>query len=194
MTVVFDQSLQVRSPMPKQNCLHPLQRWFHLLLLLGLLVGGLIFQPEPAFASVHRYDEAAAQVMYRSQQSLRDTSDQAWQAVLYKRVKAGDLDTLHLRLIGFPGVAEVDRTQPLQISTDTGTIWQAKPALEEMSFPANVGEFDMQAVMKQLTIDLPLWLTLSLKNGQTVKLIAPPFVVKEWRSIAQQSVKSQAGT
>lgn len=180
--------------MSKQHCFHFPQRWLRLLLVLGLLMGGLILQPVAAFASVHRYNETDAQVMYRSQQSLRDMSDQAWQAVLYKRLKAGNLDTLHLRLIGFPGMAEVDRTQPLEISTNTGTLWQAKPVSEERTFPANVGEFDVQAVMSQLTIDLPLWLTLTLKNGQTVKLVAPPFIVREWRSVAQTSDERQAGT
>lgn len=51
----------------------------------------------------------------------------------------------------------------------------------ESALPANVGEYDVLTVMSQLNHDMPLRLDLHLKNGQIVKLLVPPFVVREWR-------------
>lgn len=137
---------------------------------------------QPAIASTHTYPEGAAQVMYRSQQSLRDTRDRAWQAVLYKRVKSDRVDSLHLRLVGFPGVTEVSRSEPLRIAAGTGQAWTARDVLLPSSFPGNVGEYDFLEVMAQLT-DAPLRLSLPLKGAPPAEIIVPPFVAREWRQV-----------
>lgn len=184
MTVMFCFKLLGRSfkSLTRSICLNQRLKPF---LLISLLFCLLFWQPKTAFAAIHRYDENAAQVMFRSQQSLRDSSDQAWQAVLYKQMNAGQVETFHLRLIGFPGVAEVDRTQPLQISTDSGKAWTAQQATS-IDLPLNVGEFDVKQVMAELSTDTPLRLALPLKSGKTARLVAPPFVVREWRSVFEQ--------
>jgi hypothetical protein len=181
---MFCFNLQRRS-LRTLACLPFLNRWLGPLLWLSLLICLLFWQPEPAFAAIHRYDENVNQVMFRSQQSLRDSSDQAWQAVLYKRLNAGQVETFHLRLIGFPGVVEVNRAQPLQISTDAGKTWTAQ-MVSAAELPLNVGEFDVKQVMAELNTDAPLRLAVPLQSGQIVKLVAPPFVVREWRSVFEQ--------
>lgn len=156
----------------------------------GLLLGGLILciylmvgNSQPAIASVHTYPEASGQVMYRSLQSLRDRSDNAWQAVLFKRLKLGQLDCLHLRLVGFPGFTELAHPKPLQITTGTGQVWTAADVFAESSLPANVGEYDLLQVMAQLDKDTPLRLSLPLEGERVVELVVPPFAVREWRRV-----------
>ena len=101
------------------------REWVRLLLRVGLIlclclsVGSY----ETAIASVHTYPEASGQVMYRSQQSLRDASGKAWQAVLFERLKLGQVECVHLRLVGFPGITELAHPKQLQITTGTGEVW-----------------------------------------------------------------------
>jgi hypothetical protein len=140
-------------------------------------------QIPPAIAAVHTYPESATQVMYRSQQSLRDDQDRAWQAVLFKRLQHGQVQTLHLRLVGFPGAVEVAHPQPLQITTGTGRVFAAPDRSDQLPLPANVGEYDFLAVITQLEQAPPLRLSLSLINDQTVDLLVPPFVVREWLQV-----------
>jgi Protein of unknown function (DUF3122) len=141
---------------------------------------------QPALASIHKYPESATQTMYRSQQSLRDDRDRAWQLILFKRLKFGQLDSVHLRLVGFPGKTEVARAQPLKIAARTKDVWTANNLVEQLELPANVGEYDLLKVMTELDADLPLQLELSLQQSQVAKLLVPPFVVREWRSLMDE--------
>mgnify|MGYP002777017746 CR=1 FL=1 len=141
---------------------------------------------QPALASIHKYPESAMQTMYRSQQSLRDDRDRAWQLILFKRLKFGQLDSVHLRLVGFPGKTEVARAQPLKIAARTKDVWTANNLVEQLELPANVGEYDLLKVMTELDADLPLQLELSLQQSQVAKLLVPPFVVREWRSLMDE--------
>ena len=148
------------------------------------LCWGLVYaRISPAIAAVHTYPESATQVMYRSQQSLRDAQDRAWQAVLFKRLQHGQVQTLHLRLVGFPGAVEVAHPQPLQITTGTGRVFAAPDRSDQLPLPANVGEYDFLAVITQLEQAPPLRLSLSLSNDQAVDLLVPPFVVREWLQV-----------
>lgn len=155
------------------------QRFIGAFVLCLYLIVGLAL---PAIASTHTYPEGGAQVMYRSQQSLRDTRDRAWQAVLYKRVKSDRVDSVHLRLVGFPGVTEVSRSEPLRIAAGTGQAWTAPDVPLPSSFPPNVGEYDFFEVIAQLT-DAPLRLSLPLKGDRPAEIVVPPFVAREWRQV-----------
>lgn len=157
-------------------------RYLHRLVALVLAIFVFLVPAQPALASVHRYDEGVDQVMYRSQQSLRDGKDQAWQAVLFKRRKSGLVETLHLRLVGFPGVVEVDHDRPLRMIASTDH-WQVEPA--NVALPANVGEFDLMPQVSHLDSDSPLRLMVPVKGG-VAELVAPPFVVREWRSVVER--------
>lgn len=156
-----------------------------LLLAVGLVLWLwlIVSHPQPAIAAIHKYPESSTQVMYRSQQSLRDAKDQAWQAVLFKRLKLGQVDSVHLRLVGFPGITEVAHPRPLQILVGTGEIWTAADALGESLLPANVGEYDLKQAIAKLDKDVPLRLEIPLKDGQVVELLVPPFAVREWRRL-----------
>jgi len=150
---------------------------FTLVLSLYLMICNAQF----ALASIHTYPESSTQIMYRSQQSLRDISDRAWQAVLYKRITSGKLETLRLRLVGFPGIINLDHPQKLQVTTGNGKVWKAEDILLDYSFPPNIGEYDFLEVMKSLDYDTPLRLNLYLEDSSKAEIVVPIFAVKEWR-------------
>ena len=161
-------------------------RKFNWIFTLILSLYLIIFNSESALASIHTYPESSTQIMYRSQQSLRDISDRAWQAILYKRIESGQLKTLRLRLVGFPEMVKLARPQELQIITGTGKFWNAENVLINSSFPANVGEYNFLEVMKNLDYDTPLRLNLSLQDSSRAEIVVPIFAVKEWRKLFDQ--------
>lgn len=196
--------------------------WVVWVLVWGLgvwLVGQL-----PAIAAMHTYPDGAGQVMVRSLQTLRDDRDRAWQLVLFKR-KHMALETIHLRLVGFPGRVQIQHPAPLQVlnfarawAADDQVSTQAvarcnaveasQTGYPEASFahrscsersdesdstllPANVGEYDVRAVMHELTANAPLHLVIALEDGPS-EVTVPPFVVREWRMVSQaETTRSQ---
>jgi Protein of unknown function (DUF3122) len=134
----------------------------------------------PASASIHKYPETADRVMFRSVQSLRDTDDKAWQVVLYKRVKSGVVNSLNLRLVGFPGT-ELQHPIPLKVAAGNREIGKANDIWIESDLPVNVGEYDFRSIVTQLDSNRPLRLNLPVKNQQGTELLVPPFSVREWR-------------
>lgn len=138
-----------------------------------------------ALASIHAYPEGADRVMYRSLQTLRDRTDRAWQVVLFKRVESGQIQQLHLRLVGFPEVAILKHPQTLRITAGTEQVWEAPDTLLYASTNPNIGEYDVLPVVPQLMSNTPLRLALPLQPS-SAELIIPPFVVQEWREIASK--------
>ncbi len=142
----------------------------------------------PVQASIHRYPEADGQVMYRSLQTLRDEGDRAWQTVLFKRVNHGQVTTLHLRLVAFPGAAELLHPRSLHVSaTGSSRQWDAPDvfaiAALDPALATSVGEYEFRDIMAQLETSLPLALTLPLQTGDSLSLTVPPFAVREWRKL-----------
>lgn len=148
--------------------------------LLGLF---LALGSSPAWASIHHYPEGPNQMMVRSLQTLRDRDNHAWQVVLFKRTRAGQTESIHLRLVGFPDVVAFKHPWALQITTGTEQVWEAVDLLNQSAFSPNVGEYDLQGVMEQLNSNTPLRLALPVR-GTGVELLIPPFVVQEWRQVA----------
>lgn len=150
---------------------------------VGWMTCGMLSFSQPAIASVHTYPESENRMMFRSLQTLRDDSDRAWQFVLFKRVHSGQVESIHLRVVGFPGAGELDHPMDLQITSPQQT-WMAADVLPTSSpFPANVGEYDALNTVTALTSDAPLKLELPAAKSK-VLVTVPPFVVKEWRRVA----------
>lgn len=143
-----------------------------------------LLMSSPALASIHRYPETENQVMYRSKQSLRDRQDLSWQVVLFKRIKFGQVNQIHLRLVGFPDLTEFAHREPLRLTTATGESWQAEDVVD-LSLPKNVGEYDLFKIVQQIEKDIPLELSLPLVDNRTVELPVPPYIVKEWRKLLE---------
>ena len=163
--------------------MHRLLGFIGMVLAIALTLGA----PD-GLASVHTYPESNDRMMYRSLQTLRDRSDQAWQVVLYKRMQGGRTESIHLRLVGFPGGEALEHPHPLKITTGTEQVWMAAETAPVTDAP-NVAEYDLLEIMRQLTSTTPLRLTLPLE-GTAIELPVPPFVVEEWRQVAQKSVVS----
>lgn len=172
-------NLQIMNKISVTKRLKTWQLWAIIPCFLYLTLGN----PIPTSASIHAYPESPNQTMYRSVQSFRDASHKAWQVVLYKRVKSGLVDSIHLRLVGFPGIVELSHPKNLQITTGTGEVWQAQDAFDQLSLPANVGEYDLREFMKQLDYNTSLQLNFPLKDNQVIELNIPPFAVEEWRKL-----------
>lgn len=155
--------------------------WGVVLLAMVLLPGG----NAPALANLHTYHERPGQTTYRSQVSLRDRSDLAWQATLFKRYHGPQLQGIYLRLVGFPGVVTVASDSPLNISTGTGLTWQVMPELDPQTqqLPENVTQYPFQAVLADLKGAIPLEMIVPLCQGQS-RLAIAPFVVEEWLTLA----------
>ena len=155
-------------------------KWREIVLIILCCIYLILGKVRPVLASIHAYPTSTNHIMYRSQQSLRDNDNTSWQLVLYKTVNFGKVETLHLRLVGFPGLAEIARREKLQITTASDKVWEAEDVLIDASFPANVGEYDFREIMRKIEREMPLWLTVPLRGDRSVELVVPPFAVKEW--------------
>jgi len=159
---------------------------FKALTVISLCLYLILAVSPPAFASIHKYPETADRVMFRSVQSLRDTEDKAWQVVLYKRVKSGVVNSLNLRLVGFPGT-ELQHPVPLKVAAGKREIGKANDIWSESDLPINVGEYDFKSIITQVESNRPLLLDLPVKNQNETKLLVPPFAVREWRLLLDKN-------
>ncbi|WP_373533908.1 DUF3122 domain-containing protein [Microcoleus sp.] len=159
---------------------------FKALTVISLCLYLILAVNPPAFASIHKYPETADRVMFRSVQSLRDTDDKAWQVVLYKRVKSGVVNSLNLRLVGFPGT-ELQHPVPLKVAAGDREIGTAKDIWSESDLPINVGEYDFKSIITRWESNRPLLLNLPVKNPNETQLLVPPFAVREWRLLLDRN-------
>lgn len=154
------------------------------LLLLCLYLFCLLGNGVPiALASTHVYPEGADRVMVRSLQTLRDRSGQAWQVVFYKQLVHNQLDSVRLRLVGFPDQAAIDHSQPLIFEMGLGEE-RTSADVTPSDFAPAVGEYDVRAVIEQLDSAAPLHLALPLQQG-IANVLVPPFAVREWQEVMQ---------
>jgi len=124
----------VNRGMTKRVCHLTLRlRWvFGFLVAVGLICLVCFSKPSIVLASVHTYpDPTRQETMYRSLQTFRDETNQAWQTVFYKRVKDGVVQSLHLRLVGFPGMVQVGHGRSLRLSDRNGRTWEAPDVFAE---------------------------------------------------------------
>lgn len=160
--------------------------WLKIVTIITLCLCITIANNAPAFASIHEYPETADRTMFRSVQSLRDTDDQAWQVVLYKRVRSGIVDSFNLRLVGFPGI-QLDHPVALKVVAGNLELGLAKDIWSESDLPVNVGEYDFKSIVAELESDRPLQLNLPVQGKKDLGLLVPTFVVREWRRLLDQS-------
>lgn len=167
------------------------RRWLAIWgLVICLSVGGMRPVQAAPLASLHTYHERPGQTTFRSRQSFRDRADRAWQTVLFKRYDETTLQGLYLRVIGFPGIADIDPNRPLKLLTGTTLQWQAPAALDSQTpaLPTNAAQYDVAAVFEALQKDIPLELLIPLQGSRNATVVVPPYGVQEWRQLAQQRV------
>ncbi len=157
-----------------------------LALVLLVFIGLDNLTTQPALASIRQMEEAPGQVLIQSRHTLKDNRGDAWQVVLFKRTKVDGSSAIHLRLVDFPGLADLAHPQPLIITTNKGDSFKAEDLLAEQAPAANVGEFDVQNILSQLPIT-KLNLSLAMKGDNFTQLSIPSEVVLEWQSVAAQN-------
>jgi len=171
-----------------------MRKLFSWLLLLGVLVlavllGWGLLNPPSAAAAIRQLEEAPGQIVYQSRQTLKDQHGTGWQAIAFKRIRPNGQSSFELRLVGFPGVVEIDRSQPLTLINSLGKTLTAVDAsstiFTEVTKPEpNVGQYDLQPLLPQLQMGIPLKLTLPTLSGEPVNLSISPLLIEEWQTVA----------
>ena len=146
-----------------------------------LVMCSFILLPTKTYAEVAE-TQINGGLIEASTEFLRDLDYETWQLVAYK--SSLNEEKLVLRIIGYPGNLRIDH--PLSLNIDSGRknwnlddITLLNNELAEDSRQA-AAEFDLDILMKDLTQNRPLRLSL---EGVFSELPVPPFLVKEWRSL-----------
>lgn len=140
-----------------------------------------------AFLTAHQ--EAPGQVLYKSFNTVQDQYRHNWRAIAFNHSFPDGRHDFHLRLVGFPGSATVDRDRPLQLKTPLGRTFKAADtatALFKPGEPAepHVAQYDLQPIAAQLPNWLPLRLSLPIAGDSDVRLLVGPRAVQEWQAVA----------
>jgi len=145
---------------------------------------GLGSLPSPtllANAAVNPSEAASKEILYRSLTKLDDQSGHVWQVVLFKQVYPGQAETVNLRLVGFPGSAELLHPQPLKITTATGKVLTAADVFLDEAPAPTIGQYDFKDILPQLSIE-PLVLSIPLPSD-TINISVPQRVVQDWQKV-----------
>jgi len=78
-----------------------------------------------AVSNIRELKEASGEMVYQARQTLKDQHGNNWQAIAFERIRNDGQTSFFLRLVGFPNVAEIDRSQPLTLTNSLGKILTA---------------------------------------------------------------------
>ena len=150
-----------------------------------LVTASLLFLPVKSYAEVAE-TQINGGLIQASNEFLRDLDYETWQLVAYK--SASNQEKLVLRLIGYPGNLRIDH--PLSLKVDSGRkkwelddITLLNKELAEDNRQA-AAEFDLDQLIQDISQNRPLRLSL---DGVFSELPVPPFLVKEWRTLSNQT-------
>ncbi len=121
----------------------------------------------------------------RSLESLQDFDYQTWQIIVYP--SPNESKNLILRIVGYPGSLRIDH--PTKLIVESGIKnWNLKDITKNSKIKLetlndSVAEFDLSTIVADLDKNRPLRLKLP---GLINDLPIPPYLVSEWRSLAEQ--------
>jgi len=120
----------------------------------------------------------------RSLESLKDLDYQTWQIIVYPSSK--DSKNLILRIVGYPGSLRIDHPTDLVVKSGRKT-WNLKDITKKskikvQTFNDSAAEFDLSTLIPDLDKNRPLRLSFP---GLINDLPIPPYLVSEWRSLAE---------
>jgi hypothetical protein len=161
------------------------------ILMLGSWLGWGLFNPPNAAAALRQLEEGPGQVVYQSRQTLKDQHGNSWQAIAFKRIRPDRSIHVALRLVGFPGVVTLDRSQPLTLTSSLGQTLTATDdsgqIFTDQAVPEpNVGQYDLQPLLPQLRAEIPWRLILPTVDGEAIILNVPATLLEEWQTVASQ--------
>lgn len=157
-------------------------------LLAMLILCFLLVFPTTARADIRTIEEAPGQVLYQTRETLKDQHGNRWQAIAFKRHKA-ETEIMGLRLVGFPGKAVIDRSQPLTLvdslgNTFTAADTSAKIFTDESAPEPHIGQYDLSSFVADLQAAVPLEVKVPLENdAEAVLVIAPP-TIQDWQTLS----------
>ncbi len=158
-----------------------------IMLIIGLVFLILVYQGSftvnSANALIREIEEAQTQIVYQAKHTLRDKERKPWQVVFYKRLTSVKVDTINLRLVGFPGSVEFTHPEPLKISYGQDKIFLAKDNFAQKAPATNVGDYQFPEVLFDLKTNAKVFLFLPLKTNQQTKIKIPFPVLLEWQEI-----------
>ncbi|MEA5507156.1 DUF3122 domain-containing protein [Halotia wernerae UHCC 0503] len=126
--------------------------------------------------------EAPGEILHRSQTKLDDQSGNVWQVVLFKQVYPSQAVSINLRLVGFPGAAELFHPQPLKITTATGKVFSAADVFLEEAPAPTIGQYNFKDILPKLPTE-PLLLSIPLPGERFINISVPKSVVQEWQKV-----------
>jgi Protein of unknown function (DUF3122) len=152
----------------------------------------------PAAALLREHHESPGVLRYHAQTSLKDKQGYTWQVVLFPQPVSSNVVTselargvqfngsepvakYHLRLVGFPGIAEFIHPQPLEIITPRGQVLNAVDLIATPSAALNVGEFDLTNILPILAEKGSLKLSIILRGDRDLSLSIPESTIIEWK-------------
>ena len=120
----------------------------------------------------------------RSLESLKDLDYQTWQIIVYPSSK--ESKNLILRIVGYPGSLRIDHPTNLRVKSGRKT-WDLKDITKISKIGVktlndSAAEFDLSILISELDKNRPLRLSLP---GLINDLPIPPYLVGEWRSLAE---------
>ncbi len=121
----------------------------------------------------------------RSLESLRDLDDQTWQLIVYPSSKVSN--NLILRIVGYPGYLRIDHPTNLIVNSGIKK-WNlnditTKNKVLYKTLNDSAAEFDLTPLVAALDKNRPLRFSLP---GFINDLPIPPYLVSEWRSLAEE--------
>ncbi len=120
----------------------------------------------------------------RSFESLKDLDYQTWQIIVYPSSK--ESKNLILRIVGYPGSLRIDHPTSMKVSSGRKT-WALKDITKNSKVNVetlndSAAEFDLSTLIAELNKNRPLRISLP---GLINDLPIPPYLVSEWRSLAE---------
>ena len=120
----------------------------------------------------------------RSLESLKDLDYQTWQIIVYP--SSQESKNLILRIVGYPGSLRIDHPTSLMVNSGRKT-WDLKDITKNSKINVealndSAAEFDLSTLIAELDKNRPLRLSLP---GLINDLPIPPYLVSEWRSLAE---------
>ncbi|PZD70921.1 hypothetical protein C1752_08696 [Acaryochloris thomasi RCC1774] len=168
--------------------------WFLLTSALALLLVLSIGTLTPAVAAVTLTRESQGQMLYQSQQTLRDQQGYSWEVVVSKHTGFASPPTISLQLAGPTDRVSVDHEQPLTLIPSHGNTLEAVSVPESLyidrPLAPNINQYDLKPIVSELNGPLELSIAaewpsaISTEDEKTVKLTIPALVIQEWQTVA----------
>lgn len=166
-------------------------RFDRLILINGLVIFLLFFPAaficQPATALLQDYHDLSTNLnQYKSQHKLQDKLGYTWQVVLFKEFKPDRSAIVNLRLVGFPGIAEILHPNSLEIIAASGKVLTAADVFATASPAPNVGQYNLTEIINKLSPNESLTITIPLANQEKLSLQIPAAVVLEWQWLVKE--------